>query len=287
MRSIVLTRRTRHYVIVCAAASFLAVCGCTDLGEVTQFAKASQDVGKTFSAMADAAKTSCNRANSYINAQNNIPPLDCEFYVQVNSSLVKVNDALFNYIASLGALAADDLSKVPGGFDNVTADLKKADPTISTANQTKATAASGLAKAITNIWASGYRKEKLSKIVGESNNGVQDVTAFLSDYAADKFLQTFNEEERYELSYCDLMKSPTAEPLATDLLARKCAADKVHIETQKAAVKKYQDALKTIAESHNKINEQRGNWNAAQLSKDLIPEIVDLGNGAVSINSAF
>jgi hypothetical protein len=81
-----------------------------------------------------------------------------------------------------------------GGFDSLGTDLKQADPGISTANCNKANAASGLAKAITNIWANGYRQRELSKIVRESNPAVQQVATFLSEYAAAKYLQSFQDE---------------------------------------------------------------------------------------------
>jgi hypothetical protein len=295
MRSRAYSRRFWRHPIVCVAVLLLGFCGCANLGEVAQFAKASQDVGKAFPAMADEAKAACNRANSFINAQNDLPKLHCEFYDQVNPSLPKantpslaiVNAALFNYISSLGNLASDDLSKVSGGFSSLSADLKQADPQIATASLSQAAAAGGLAKAIANIWASGYRQEKLAQIVAGNNEAVQAVAVFLSDYAAAKFLQSFEEERRYESSYCDLMKSPTAEPLATDLLVRKCAADQSRIEAKKKAVMKYQDALKTIAKTHQKLDDERGHWDSARLAKELLPEIVDLGSAAVSINQAF
>jgi len=276
----------RRFTIAAIAVFLLVTCACTDLDEITQFAKASQDVGKTFPGIADQAEAACNRANSFINAQNPLPQLPCDVYGKVKPPLVKVNDALFGYIASLGKLASADLSKVGGGFDSVATDLKQADPSISAANCNKATAASGLAKAITNILASGYRQRELSKIVRESNPAVQQVTTFLSEYAAAKYLQSFQDEWRYEDSYCLNMKS-SAEPVATDLLARKCEADKVKIETQEKAITDYQKALAIIAKSHQKLTDSAGHWDTQQLVKDLGPETADLGKAAVAVNKAF
>ncbi len=273
--------------MIAAATLFLFLtCACTDLDEITQFAKASQDVGKAFPGIADQAEAACNRANSFVNTQNPVPLLPCDVYGKLKPPLVKVNDALFGYIASLGKLASADLSKVGGGFDSLGADLKQGDPSISAANVTKASAAAGLAKAITNIWANGYRQRELSKIVRENNQAVQEVTQFLSDYAAEKYQQSFHDEWRYEDSYCLNMKSP-AEPVATDLLGRKCDGDRAKIETQEKAVSDYQKALATIAKTHQKLYEEAGHWNAQQLAKDLGPEIVSLGNAAVSVNKAF
>jgi hypothetical protein len=280
-------REPRRFTIVAVALFLLVTCACTDLDEITQFAKASWDVGKAFPSIADQAEAACNRANSFRNEQNPVPLLPCDIYGKLKPSLVKVNDALFGYIASLGRLASADLSTVGGGFDSLGADLKQGDPSISAANLTKASAASGLAKAITNIWANGYRQSELSKIVRENNQAVQEVTQFLSEYVAGKYRQSFQDEWRYEDSYCLNMKSPSTEPVATDLLNRKCDTDKVRIETQEKAIADYQKALATIAKTHQKLSEEAGHWNTQQLAKDLGPQIVTLGNAAISVNRAF
>jgi hypothetical protein len=268
------------------AISLLVIWGCVELDEITQFAKTSQDVGKAFPDMADEAQTSCDRANSFQNTQNLPASLDCKVYVNLKPSLVKINAALFNYIASLGKLASADLTKVPGGFDSLSADLKQADPSISTENQGKATAASSLAKAITNVWANGYRQHELSKLIGENNQAVQQVTDFLSNYAADKFAQSLKDEWRFESAYCTGVTAD-AEPLAYNLLMRKCSADKARIELQLSAIKSYQGALATIASTHQKLYDERSHWDAKKLSKYLGPQIVSLGSAAVSVNKAF
>ena len=287
MFSSVCAPRFRRYVIACLVIPLLVICGCTDLDEITQFAKASQSVGSAFPRIAEQAAASCIQANSFINAQNPVTPLNCEIYPALTPSLLKVNAALFNYIASLGKLASDDLSKVAGGFDKLSADLKQADPGISKESQSKASAAADLAKAITNIWANGYRQHALSKIIGENNKAVQDVTEFLSDYAAAKYRQSLEHKAGYERSFCDIMKNPATEPIASDLLARKCAADQAQTDVQLKAIQSYQAALATIAKTHDTLNQERGHWDAKQLSRDLGPEIVSLGNAAVAMNNAF
>ncbi len=190
------TPRLERCLIACVAALCLVTCGCVDLDEITQFAKVSQDVGDAFPSIADEAEASCIRANSFINTDNLLTPLRCEIYPAIRPSLVKVNAALFSYIASFGKLASADLSKTPSEWDSLPAELKRGDPKISTDNQAKAAAASELAKAMTNLLTKGYRQHEVSKIIGESNTAVQEVTAFLSEYAAGKYHQSLEDEER-------------------------------------------------------------------------------------------
>ncbi len=280
--------RFRQAIVAAVATSLMVVCACTDTDEITQFAKASKAVGQAFPNIAEQGEASCKRANSFINQQRNpLPELDCGIYPKLKPALVKVNEVLFDYIGSLGKLAAADTSKVSGGFDKLSTDLKQADPNISKANQDKVSAASGLAKAITNLWAKGYRQHELSKIIQGNNKAVQDVTQFLSEYAAAKYQQSFSDEWRYEDSYCDAMKAPAAEPLATDLLDRTCKADKPHIDAQVKAITDYQKALSTIAATHQKLYDEAGHWDSKKLVQDLGPEIVSLGKAAASVNKAF
>ncbi|MGA2115182.1 MAG: hypothetical protein ABSH56_10590 [Bryobacteraceae bacterium] len=281
------THRLKHCLTAGVAVSCLFIVACVDLDQITQFAKASQDVGKTFSGIADEAKASCSRANSFINAQNPLTPLPCDFYAAGNPPVVKINDALFSYIAAVGKLAAADLSKEGGGFDSISADLKQADPKISAADQSKAAAVGALAKAITNLLTNGYRQHELSKIVAESNEAVQKVTEFLSQYAADKYRQSMADEWRYENSYCTGVLPATAEPIASDLLKRKCEADKSRIDLQLKAIDAYKSALATVAATHQKLYDERGHWGASQLFKDISPGTASLGSAAVSVHKAF
>ncbi len=287
MYSRVCAPRFRYCLTAAVAVSWLFIVGCVDLDQITQFAKASQDVGKAFSGIADEAKASCGRANSFINAQNPLTPLPCDFYPAGNPPVVKINDALFSYIAVVGKLAATDVSKEGGGFDSISADLKQADPKISAADQSKATAVGALAKAITNLLTNGYRQHELSKIIGESNDAVRKVTEFLSQYAADKYRQSMADEWRYENSYCTGVLPATAEPIASDLLKRKCEADRSRIDLQLKAIDAYKGALATVAATHQKLYDERGHWDASRLFKDIGPGTASLGSAAASVRKAF
>jgi len=286
MRSRSYVARTRHSLAGCLLITLFVVCGCVELDEITQYAKASQDVGKSFPGIAEAAEASCVRANSFIVDKNKLPPLDCKIYAVLQPQLVKINSRLFEYIASLGKLATADVSKAGGEFDHLSTDLLAGDPHISTDNQNKASAVSGLAKAITNLVLGGYRQRELEKLIGENDKAVHDVSDFLSGYALDKYHQSFADEWRYEDMYCQNMASD-AEPLASELLKRKCAADKVAISAQLKAVEDYQKALATIEATHQKLKDERGHWDPVKLAQELGPGIASLGSAAVSVHKAF
>jgi len=268
-------------------AAVLLLSSCADIGEVTQFAQSSQKIGDSFADMAAEAERGCLRANEFVTKQNPVTPLNCDWYVNVNPSLVAVSNVLFTYIASLGQLASSDTSQVGEALDNVPGNLKKGDPNISDDSLTKASAASGLVKAIAEVWAGGYRQRKVATIIKDNNAAVGRVTDFLSEYATDQFRQTLSHEKEYEVIYCLNTASPAREPVATALLDKMCVRDEAQLDTKLDAVKAFQRALSVIKSTHEKLAQESDKWDMKELSKDLGPSIRDLVKAASTVNKAF
>ncbi|MDR3676717.1 MAG: hypothetical protein P4N24_14590 [Acidobacteriota bacterium] len=285
----------RVATLVMILNAMLGNSSCVVLTQISDFAKASQAVGKTFSSIQDGAEPACKLANAFRSEKfNNMTgnKQNCQYYASIKAPLAKVNQALFNYITALGNLANDDLSKVGSGFDNIQSELKTADPTLTTAELTKATAAGGLAKVLTNLWASGYRQHELAKIIGDNNQAVQDVTSFLADYAANRYFEGLRYDYDTENSYCKNFAPPNeplapGEPLGMEILDRHCTADLDRLEAQKKAVKDFQTALGTIGERHKKLFENKDHLDAKQLAELLGQPTVSLASAAISIKNAF
>ena len=244
-------------------------------------------MGASFPDLAAEAARGCLRANKFATKQNPVTPLDCNWYVNTNPSLVGVSNVLFTYIASLGRLATSDTSQVGVALDNVSDNLKKGDPNISDDSLTKASAASGLVKAIAEMWAGGYRQRKVATIIKDNNAAVGRVTDFLSGYAIDQFRQTLSHEKEYEVIYCLNTASPEHEPVATALLDKVCARDEAQLDGKLEAIKAYQRALSTIKTTHEKLAQEADKWDMNELSKDLGPSIRDLAKAASTVNKAF
>jgi hypothetical protein len=268
-------------------AAVLLLSGCTDIAEVSQFADSSRKIGDSFADIAAEAARSCLRANKFVTRQNPVTPLNCDWYVNINPSLVAVNNVLFLYIASLGRLASSDTAQIGNALDDVSDNLKKGDPSITEDSLTKASAASGLAKAIAEVWAGGYRRRKVAGIIKDNNAAVGRVTDFLSLYAADQFRQTLSHEKDYEVIYCLNTASPDREPVATALLDKVCARDEEQLDKKLQAIKAFQAALNTIQTTHQKLAREADQWNMQELSKDLGPSIRDLIKAASIVNKAF
>jgi hypothetical protein len=271
----------------------LVLCSCVDLDKVNEFAKASQAAGTAFKSITEEGSLSCGRATAHRLPTGDAP--DCEFYAKVAPGLIKINDALFAYIAGLGKLASADPSKVADGLKDVPAQLKLADPKISTDAQSKAKAATGLAVALAKVLTSEYRQHELAKVIEEVNGDadhpgpIKEVIAFLSEYAAEKYDQGLREERNYEMVYHTrrVHDFAASEPLALELFQQQYQADLARIELNRTAIAKYRQALAAIASAHQKLYDSRNAWNARQLATALAPEILQVADAGASMKTAF
>jgi hypothetical protein len=267
-----------------ASTAALLLSSCVDSALVGDFAKKSQQVGISFHAMAADGLASCEEANRIWRKAN---PRDCAelFGPAVQAPMLRVNDALFAYIASLGGLAGETVPKF--NFNEVNAALKAANASADV--QSKAAAAGGLAEAVVKILTSHYRQAELTKIIVRQNRNVQDVASFLKDYAADtKYRLLFANEANSVRSFCSAQKSSHAnEALAVILLERACTNDEVRIGTKLDAVEKFKLAILAVQTGHQKLADSRSTWTALELTKLIGPEIARLSDATQSLNKAF
>jgi hypothetical protein len=272
------------------ASILLFACSCTNVAAVQQFAQASQEVGAEFEPLVSEGIESCHRATSFLLSGQSAP--DCAFFQSIEPPLLAVNQSLFSYISSLGKLASVEVGHTGNSLQNLGADLKHADPGMSATNLSRANASAGLASALVDILASGYRQRKMLAIIEHSNNSVQQVVSFMDEYAAYRYAQQFKDEQSRERAFCVQWTDPAVpevarEPIAVDLLKRKCAADLQQQAERLVAVEKYQQALRSIASAHQKLYDERNRWNTPQLARDLAPAVKELSDAAQAMQKAF
>lgn len=281
---------TRLIPRICIALLLVTCCSCTDVVAVQDFAKASSSVGRAFRPLANGGISSCERAASYLMEGQKTP--DCAFFKEIEPPLLAVNNSLFAYISSLGKLAGLDASVTGASLTDLGADLRGADPSLSSENLGKANAATGLAAALVNVLASGYQQKKMIEIIEKANPSVQQVTSFLDEYAAFRYAQQIRDEQSRERAFCtqwtDLaVPEVQREPIAVDLLKRKCAADANNQKQKLAAIAAYQDALRSVAAGHQKLFDDRHHWSAPELLKQLSPATIQISAAAQAMTTAF
>lgn len=275
---------------VCTVLILLACCSCTDVAAVQDFAKASRSVGRQFLPMANGGITSCERETSFLLAGQKAP--DCAFFTKIEPPLLAVNNSLFSYISSLGKLAGLDVSATGASLTTIGADLQQADPTISAATLSKANAATGLAAALVNVLASGYQQKKMIEIIEKANPSVQQVASFLDEYAAFRYAQQIRDEQMRETLFCTQWTDQDVpevqrEPIAVKLLTRNCTTDAAMQKQKLAAIAAYQDALRSVATTHQKLYDDRHRWNSAELLKQLTPATTQISDAAQAMSKAF
>ena len=203
-----------------------------------------------------------------------------------------MNNSLFSYISSLGKLAGLDVSGTGTALTTLGADLKQADPSISASTLSKANAATGLAAALVNVLASGYQQKKMIGIIEKANPSVQQVASFLDEYAAFRYSQQIRDEQSRERLFCVQWTDPAVpevqrEPIAVDLLKRKCKADSDLQKHKLAAIASYQEALRSVAAAHQKLYDDRHHWNSKDLVKQLTPATTQISEAAQAMSNAF
>ncbi len=275
---------------ICTVLILLLCCSCADVAAVQEFARASRSVGRQFRPLANGGISSCERATSFLLEGQRAP--DCAFFKEVEAPLLAVNSSLFSYISSLGKLAGLDVSTTGASLTTLGADLQRADPSISASTLSKANAATGLASALVNVLASGYQQKKMIGIIEKANPSVQQVAGFLDEYAAFRYSQQIRDEQSREKLFCTQWTDPEVpevkrEPIAVDLLKRKCAAD-ANMQKQKlAAIASYQEALRSVASAHQQLYDDRHNWRATELVKQLSPATTQISEAAQAMSKAF
>jgi hypothetical protein len=279
------TRLTQGARLLTISILLLVASSCVDLTQIAQFAKASQEVGNNFKGILDNTVAECQAADRFSPAGSK--PLNCDLLTQLEPAIAKVNGSLFGYIASLGQLGSGAAPK--SAFSSVAKELKDADTKITQTQQDDATAAGGLADAISKVVLSGYRQHVLEKLIHDSNSNVQQVTDFLSTYAAGKLEEVLNNGWTLEEEYCNSNRNQLggAEPLAGKLLKLKCDEDKARIDTRVAAVEQYKTALAIVAKTHETLDKDRHQWSAKQLLTDIGPEISNMNASALALRKGL
>jgi hypothetical protein len=241
-------------------------------------------VGNSFKSIADDTLATCNWAHDFFPAGEN--PLDCATYQKIEPKLTALNDILFAYIASLGKLAAPISSTNP--FGNSASDIKNADPSFTTDEQTLTKASAGLFGAISQLVMGAYQQHQLTHIIRDHNDAVQIVVGVLSGYAADRSALMVRNTWTLEHEFCVAQpQTNKGEPLAAKLLSNKCSDDSVRKDEMLNAIGKYQAALKVIADTHAKLADPKTNWTTKNLVEYLGPQMSQLSAAALSMRQAL
>jgi hypothetical protein len=284
------------FVTSCILIWFLA--GCADLTAISKFAATSSDA-ETYKAISGDYVDTLKRRVYYTETKESRDKIAGR--IKDRQSIVdgiqSIHLAIYEYMKTLGALAADDLASYDKELDGIAAKLEKANfIKDSKITDTEIKAGNAIAKLLFKAFAEGYRQGKLKKIITEANSPLLDLIACQKIIIQKDYLNSLQlEEEAVDTYYGDVItkfvskeflknkkniaeyygdiiveakKEPT-EKAAMMLLRDKMQEKKDAIKTKKTAAETYIKVLEKIAEGHQFLYDNRNTLSKAQILRTV------------------
>jgi len=275
-------RKLRRAALLSLCCIALLATSCVDLGEVTKFAAQAATAQSSLASLVADFKGTCERFNQF--APSREKQQDCGKYDKLSSGTVAAQQVLLNYMQALGTLSSDqkitfdqDLKALPDKLKNSGMDAKQLTATT--------TLASKLADAAIN----GYRRKKISQLVGQENEDVQTVTsALIKIVGTDYKLLLGDEAAAMEDYYRTPLKEEGKERRLDAVLVTNLWRDQQSdLAKKQAAAEAYVTIMKSVAEGHQKLYEQRNKFTVKELVETLGPDIGAIASATQTVHEAF
>ena len=257
-------------------AGALAITGCADLQSVRDFAKTSaatadyRQIVTDYSASPERQKRL--QPERYAAA---LDALAAERAEQARK-LQAAQAVLVAYMSALGDLAADDLPNVDSQVDGLNKALEKAgfigtgDAAI---GKETASAASTIAKILVRAAMDHWRQARLEKIIAESHDSIQAVTAGLREMILQDFTRSLDVEAEATRKYFEAtIAAATAADEAESVppLAKVLWLDRQDaIAARRARLVPYAELLDKIGKGHADLAAHKGTLNDKALAARL------------------
>jgi hypothetical protein len=263
----------------------LVFVGCVDLSEVGRFAALSRNAKTAFPALVADIQNSCERRADYApeRAREDVL-LHCKNLGTSRKGLLEAQRVLLDYMDALKKLSSDSTFDYGKTLDTLPDSLAK-----SGLDSGQVTATTGLAKMIADAAIAGYRRKEIGKLVGETNEDVQVLTAALKRVITEGYGNELNLEKEamnafYETNIKEFGKQ---EPLSVILVKRNWANDLAEVQKKNDAAVAYGKVMDSIGRGHQKLYDSRNRWSNKTLVKELSPEISNLDESTLEVSKAF
>jgi len=266
----------------CATLLLLTTAACVELDEVSKWAAESTKADSSLSDLAADLKHSCERFNTF--RPEGAEPRDCSQYDQLGTSVLVAQSVLLNYMQVLGSVASDKAVTFQGSLNGLPGQLA---PAGWDANEVTAT--TSLVDKTFEAAVNGYRRKKLTDLVGSTNADVQNVSNKLAAIIGKDYKQLLqNESDQMENFYQDaLHNAPANQGLDKLLVVNLWNQQKASLAEKSSAADAYVKMITSIATGHQKLYDHRNDMGAKQLMSDLGPEIQDISSSAMDVYKAF
>ena len=269
-------------VLISLCWTVLLATSCVDLGEVTKFAAQSANAQSSLASLVADFKGTCERYNQFAPVGGKLQ--ECSKYDKLSSGTLAAQRVLLNYIQALGTMSSDqkitfdqDLKALPDKLKNSGLDDKQV------------TAATTLASKLADAAINAYRRKKVSQLVGEENEDVRTITSALIMIVGTDYKQLLgNELTAMEDYYRTPLKEEGKERrLDAILVTNLWREQQSELAKKQDAADAYATIMKSVADGHQKLYDQRNRFTLKELVGTLGPDIDAIVSATQTVHEAF
>jgi hypothetical protein len=275
-------RRCYRTALILVCCAVVLTTSCVDLSEVARFAAQTTSARSSLASLAADFKRTCERFNQFAPAGE--PPQDCDTYARLGAGTHAAQRVLLNYLEALGRMSSDRM--ITFDQDPKTLPDKLVDSGL---DEKAVTATSTIASKLAVAAINGYRRKKLSQLVEDENENVQIVTSALIKIIGTDYKQLLSNERAAMENYyrTPLLEEGKERRLEAVLVTNLWRKEESELAKKQDAADAYATIMRSIADGHQKLYDQRNSLSEKQLFETLGPDIGAIANATPTVHEAF
>lgn len=246
--------------------------GCADLKAIQDFADLSADSAE-YTTLVDAYVDSPNRQKRYqLESRHDRLEQMVQDRAGQKPALLLRHAAIEKYMAALGALASDNVVDNREEFSRLAAALQSQAGT-----SPKETEAFGkMAGILTKVASDRWRQRQLRDLIEQSNEPLQEILGTLTSIVAEGFGGDVETEQAAIRNYYTTLAMESTDPAGKAALQEWREFRLAQTEDRGEATRHYADLLRTIAQEHQRLFDQRQDLTNPQVLKQAAQTVKDL-----------
>jgi hypothetical protein len=257
-------------MIALFALAGLTLLGCSgDLGAIKSFSSSSLDSDKGKTLIDDFVNGPTLRRKYEPEEEQLRLTEEAEKRRDQTVELTALLKSVQEYMSAVGQLAGDETVGYDRNLDSLATELNSKN----LLKKDSATAVGGIGKTLAKAVKSAYRRNRLSDVIAEGNDPLQDILKDLQELLLKDFDSNYDELQAsigryFRRTVAEAQISPHQE--ASILLVRELWAKRIaDIEGKRAALKEYAKALEAVAKGHQMLFDNRENLSDEKVLQEI------------------
>ena len=283
----------RKYLPIALAT---ALSGCLNPAAVREYAAIANAAAEEFPGVAAITYDACVERNSFEQLATKDQPDqqaiqdECADSKATEESLLLAHNVLEDYLRSLALLASDNLVT----FDEETKAAVDQVGSLAQLNADQKKAVTGLTQLLFKAFTDGYRRGKLTHVIGEANPHIRSVTEALKEILEEDLDQKLNGLESEIESYyrTGIASARAHDPNAEESLQvrswkLRLVEEKARVAASREATTAYVKILEDIAEGHEELNKRRSALGSKETLQALFSYASNIRKNLKAVQKAF